>query len=253
MALWASRMTLKWTGNSGAENILPAWKVLLYFSFERKKENQAVTLQCFGITECACNFYNSAQTPLPHLVDITGRDIWGNKPWAGMWNIPQNEFLIGCCIKHFESPSLWRCGLSDFMDWGGFCCCFRLRGKSCCWSTWWGFHDSFLKMSAKVNPRQSCHGAGETSHLWRESDQPFEKHWTLAITVKRQHGLNCYRKRKKAGAQSEMGMGFRKLPESWLGWCIKLLRARRVQFLKHVAKSLAHPGVSCAPHKTRSW
>lgn len=65
------------------ENILPAWKVFL-FSFLRKKENQAVTLQCFGITEYACNFYNSAQTSLPHLVDITGRDIWGNKPWAGM-------------------------------------------------------------------------------------------------------------------------------------------------------------------------
>jgi hypothetical protein len=36
------------------------------------KENQAVTLQCFGITEYACNFYSSTQTSLPHLVDITG-------------------------------------------------------------------------------------------------------------------------------------------------------------------------------------
>lgn len=101
-----------------------------------------------------------------------------------------------------------------------------------------GFHDNFLKMSAKVNPPQSRHGSGETRHLWRESDQSSEKHRTLVVTVKRQ---NCYRKRKKAGTQSEMGMDFKKLPESCLGWCIKLLRARRVQFLQHCRQK---PGTS---------
>lgn len=40
----------------------------------------------------------------------------GNKPWVGMRNIPQNEFLIGRCLKHFESPLLWKGGLSDFVD-----------------------------------------------------------------------------------------------------------------------------------------
>lgn len=75
-----------------------------------------MSVQCFGTAEYACNFYNSAQTALPHLVDITGGDIWGNKPWVGMQNIPQNEFLIGRCLKHLESPLLWKGGLSDFVD-----------------------------------------------------------------------------------------------------------------------------------------
>lgn len=95
------------------------WEIVLnFFSFfpQRGKEKQAVSLQRFGIAEYACNFYNSAQTSLPHLVDITGRGIWENKPRGGMWDIPQNGFLIGYCLKHFESPSFWKGGLSDFVD-----------------------------------------------------------------------------------------------------------------------------------------
>lgn len=93
------------------------WNLFFFFIFsQRGKEKQAVSLQRFGIAEYACNFYNSAQTSLPHLVDITGSGIWENKPRGGMWDIPQNEFLIGCCLKHFESPSFWKGGLSDFVD-----------------------------------------------------------------------------------------------------------------------------------------
>lgn len=115
-----------------------------FFIFsQRGKEKQAVSLQRFGIAEYACNFYNSAQTSLPHLVDITGRGIWENKPRGGMWDIPQNEFLIGCCLKHFESPSFWKGGLSDFVDLV-FSLVGRYRVFLVCLVG--GFQDSFLWM-----------------------------------------------------------------------------------------------------------
>ena len=164
--------TCTWECSASLESFEFLFFLSFFFFFLRKKENQTVTLQCFGITEYACNFYSSAQTSLPHLVDITGRDIWGNKPWAGMWNIPQNEFLIGCCIKHFESPSLWKGGLSDFMDLvfslvrrRGFLllCLLGVPG--------WFSEDVWKGLTFASHARDQ----GGKSHPWRKSDPPLVK------------------------------------------------------------------------------